>query len=372
VQRALLAAAVAALFLTTPLPSTGQANAPYKIGITLPMTGQFAVNGNTFLVPIQAAVDEINAAGGVKGHPLQLVLEDTQASPQAGVEAMRKVVQVDGAQVVLTFYTNVVMAQIPLADQLKIPTISPVETSGVMDKTQYSFAYASRSLLVMDLAARYWKAHKMKRVFAVFANNAQGLVNSPIIRKIVEASGGTYGEALIDVNDTDFRGSAIRAKQFNPDAIFMNAQGAPAEATIIRQMRELGLATPMFEGANFYKFKTWHDGVGQYTEGMYFVGLDIDQQTPASRNFARMYRAKLGIEPDYQEAEVYDIIKLFAYAIGESSYNGEAIRNVLLNLKGFPSALGGTVSMGADHYAILSHVGLWQAKNGRLVPVAAP
>lgn len=370
-QRALLAAVVTALVSVAPVPSVGQA-APYKIGITLPMTGQFAVNGNTFLVPIQSAVDEINAAGGVKGHPLQIVLEDTQASPQAGVEAMRKVVQVDGAQAVLTFYTNVVMAQIPLADQLKVPTVSPVETPGVMEKTQYSFAYASRAALVFQLLAKHWQATHRRRVFAFFANNAQGLANSPFVRKLVESTGGIYADALIDVNDTDFRGAAIRAKQFNPDAILMNAQGAPAEATVIRQVREVGISAPLYEGANFYKFKTWHDGVGAYTEGMYFAGLDIDQQSAAGRNFARMYRAKTGLEPDYQEAEVYDIIKLFAYAMGAGSYNGEAIRNVLLNLKDFPSALGGTVAMGADHYAVLSHVGLWQARSGKLVPVPVP
>ena len=64
--------------------------------------------------------------------------------------------------------------------------------------------------------------------------------------------------------------------------------------------------------------------------------------------------------------------KTFAYAIGASSYNGEAIRNVILTLKDFPSALGGTVSMGPDHYAVLSHVGLWQARNGKLVSVPVP
>lgn len=371
-HRLLVAGLLIATVAAVPPASVAQQNQPYKIGVTLPMTGQFAVNGNTFLVPVEIAVAQINAAGGVKGHPLQIVLEDTQASPQAGVQAMRKAVEVDGAQAVLTFYTNVVMAQIPLADQLKVPTVSPLETAGVMEKGQYSFAYASRQALVFPLLGRYWKAHHFKRIFAVYANNAQGQASSAVAHKVIDDIGATYREALIDVNDTDFRGTAARVKDFAPDAILMAVGGAPAETTVIRQIREVGVQTPMFEGANFFRFKVWRDGVGPYINGMYFAGLDIDQRTPTGRNFSLMYRARTGLVPDYQEAEVYDIIKLFAYAIDRAGDNGEAIRSVIASLKDFPSALGGTVSMGSDHYAVLGDMGLWQARNNQLAPVPVP
>lgn len=367
--RTSLAAFLALLLLAAPAASNAQANQPYKIGITLPLTGPFANNSAAFLPSVEIAVAEINAAGGVKGHPVQTVLEDTQATPQGGIEAMRKIVQVDGAQAVLTFYTNVVMAQIPLADQLKVPTLSAVETAGVMEKAEYSFAYSSRSSVVIPLLGKYFAQHHFKRVFAFFSNNSQGQANSPLMRVQAEAAGATYGEALINLTDTDFRGPAIRAKEFNADAIVMNAQGSPVEATVIRQIREAGVTTPIFEAANFYHFKVWHDAVGPYVEGMYFAGLNVDQNSPAGRTFARTFRAKTGLEPDYQAAEVYDIIRLFAYAIGRSSYNGVAIKNVLVNVKDFRSALGGTVSMGADHYAVINGIGLWQARFGHLVPV---
>ena len=371
-RRSAFAVALAGLPVAIPLASSAQVNQPYKIGVTLPLTGQFANNSSAFMPSIEIAVAEINAAGGIKGHPVQLVLEDTQATPQGGVEAMRKVVQVDGAQAILTFYTNVVMAQIPLADQLKVPTLSAVETAGVMGKGEYSFAYASRASVVFPLLGSYWKAHGFKRIFGIFSNNAQGQASSPALRKIVEANGATYGEALVNLTDTDFRGEVIRAKAYAPDAILVNAQGAPAETTVIRQIRELGITTPMFCAANFYNFKIWHDAVGAYAEGMYFAGLNVDQKTAAGRAFTRMFRAKTGSDPDYQAAEVYDILKLFAYAIARSSYNGEAIRSVLVSLKDFPSALGGTASMGSDHYAVLNATGLWQARNGRLAPVPVP
>ena len=91
---------------------------PYKIGMTFPQTGPLASVSIEYIPGAQIAADDVNRSGGVKGHPLQIVVEDTQSSPQGGVAAMRKLVQVDGVQAIITIYTNVVTAQMPLADQL--------------------------------------------------------------------------------------------------------------------------------------------------------------------------------------------------------------------------------------------------------------
>src|ERR1700722_6307761 len=124
--RTLIALAAAAAVLFGPATAFAQTKparlAPYKIGLTYPLTGPFATNAEYILPAIQLAVDEINRNGGVKGHPLGLLPEDTQATPAGGIEAMRKVVQVNGVQAVMSIYTNVVLAQVPLADQLRIPT----------------------------------------------------------------------------------------------------------------------------------------------------------------------------------------------------------------------------------------------------------
>ena len=108
--------------------------APYKIGVTYPLTGPLASVSAEFFPGYEQAIDEINRAGGVKGHPLQLVVEDTQASPQAGLAAMRKLVQVDGVQAIASIFTNVVTAQIPLADEVKVPVLSPIEADGIVSE----------------------------------------------------------------------------------------------------------------------------------------------------------------------------------------------------------------------------------------------
>lgn len=340
---------------------------PYKIGVTFPLTGPLANNSVEYMAGLQLAVDDINKHGGVKGHPLQLVVEDTQTTPQGGVASMRKLVDVDRVPVILTIFTNVVTAQMPLADQLKVPILSPIETPGVVGKAQYAFADAARYDLVAPLLQAYWKAHNVKRVFAFLGNNAQGLVYSPLVKATVQTAGAEYQEALINLTETDFRGVITRAKEFNPDAMFFEASGSQAETTAIRQVRELGITAQFYEDSNFFQTRTWREAVGPYSEGMIFGGLKIDTNAPSVQAFAKAYRAKTGIAPGYVPGEFYDMVHMIARAIEIGGYNGEGVRNALASIKDVPSIFGGTITMGASHYTDISAESLWQVRRGQEV-----
>ena len=369
--RTLVATGFAALLIAGPSGGYGQTKpanlSPYKIGLTYPLTGPFATNAQTYIPAIELAVDDVNKKGGVKGHPLQLVTEDTAGTPAGGVEAMRKVVQVDGVQAVMTIYTNVVEAQIPLADQLRVPALSPAETPGLFDKAQFSFAHSSRLADELQFIGRYWKTHGIKRVYAFWSNNAQGQIASPVERSIVEGYGGTYGDALVNLTDTDFRGIGARAKAFNPQMVLVNMQGALTETTLIKQLREIGLTAPIIDPAIFYASKYWRDGVGPYAEGMYFAGIAVDPVV--GRDLIHAYHLKTGADPDYVCGEVWDMVHMLAYAIGKGGYSGPAIRDALATLKNFPTVFGGTVSMLGDHRTKFHQIGLYQVRRGKLVRI---
>ncbi len=364
---------LAALVATLPLAGGAQPSAkgaPYKIGATLPLTGPLVFNLRESYAGAEIAVDDINRAGGVKGHPLQVIQEDSQGSPQAGVAAMRKLVQVDGVKVVYTLYTNVVTAQIPLADQVHVPFVTQVEVPGVVSKGQYSFDHASNGGITVPILRDYWKAKHVKRVFAFLGNNAFGLGYSPLLKAAAQQIGAEYAEALLDLNESDFRGVVTRAKEFNPDVILATAQGGAAETTVLRQVRELGMTIPMFTPTNGYDQKAWRDAMGPYDEGMIFAGLSVDPV--AGRDFIRAYKAKMGYAPGYQAGESYDMMRIIAYAIGKGGYDGDGIRTALATLRGFPSVLGGSLTMGADHYTQISSAGLFQVQHGKLVRIPMP
>lgn len=353
---------------TTAFPTTvaAQGSSPYKLGVTFPLTGPFANNAAEYLTAINIARDDINNQGGIKGHPLSLIVEDTQASPQGGVAAFRKVTEVDGVQVVISVYTNVVTAQIPLADQLKIPNISTIESPGVATKGQYSFSHAPQYSNIVPIERAYWQKKRYRRIFMLVVNNALGQIVSPIVRGAVESIGAQYGEAQFNLGDTDYRGIIARAKDFNPDIIIVQGGGGVDEAIVIKQLRELNLNQQLFTLANNYREPIWRNTVGPYAEGMILGGPNLD--TTVVPSFAHAFKQKMGYVPGYQPAEQYDLTRIIAYAIGKVGYDGPRIRDVIATLKNFPTVMGGTISMASDHYTRMP-LGLWLVRHGELVKV---
>jgi ABC-type branched-subunit amino acid transport system substrate-binding protein len=260
-----------------------------------------------------------------------------------------------------------VTAQIPLADQLKIPTLSTVESPGLVSKSQYSFAHSQTIANEAPLFREYWKAAGYKKLAALFANNALGQLIQPVVKAAAQDNGIDYTEAFFDLNASDYRGIVAKVKEYNPDAIFISAQGSTAETTMIKQLRELGVNAQMFSPSNTYNEASWRSAVGPYADGVMFAGLHLDEDL--SRDFIRAYQARAGVHPTYIAAEVYDIIQMYAFAIGRAGYNGEAIRNVLATMKDVRSVMGGTIVMGPDHYSLNGGISLWKPQNGKLVKI---
>jgi branched-chain amino acid transport system substrate-binding protein len=354
-----------------PLGALAQGAAPYKIGVTFPLTGPLAPGGREILKGGEVAVADINRAGGIKGRPLQFVVEDTAGTPQGGVAAMRKVTQFDNVQAVLTIYTNVVTSQIPLADELKVPAMSTVEAPALFTKSEYSFSHAPTWDKVLPLMKAAWKARGFKRVAGLLTNSGLGQLQSQPLRTAAQEIGAEYTEGLLDPSATDYRGVITRVRDTDPQAIVITGQGSGVEAIAVKQIRELGIGTPIWSFSQAYTNKSFRDAVGPYGEGMIMGGIYLDPNNPASNAFMRAYRAQENFLPGYPPGETYDIVKIFAYAIGKVGYNGEAIRGVIATLKGFPSVLGGAVTMGADHYTIFSNNRLWQVRRGKLIPFTA-
>ena len=75
--------------------AAGSSSGTFKLGVIGPLTGENAIYGQAVANGAQIAVDEINAAGGVKGKPLELVVYDDKSSPEGAVKAVTRMVDVD-------------------------------------------------------------------------------------------------------------------------------------------------------------------------------------------------------------------------------------------------------------------------------------
>lgn len=80
---------------TSAATSTMDNTGPIKIGFIGPLTGDASSLGTVSQAAVQIAEDEINAAGGINGRPLQVVYEDGKCNATAGTDAANKLMNVD-------------------------------------------------------------------------------------------------------------------------------------------------------------------------------------------------------------------------------------------------------------------------------------
>ena len=334
---------------------------PYKIGVTYPLSGPLGAWGQLLYPASEIAVQHVNESGGVNGRPLALVVEDTKGSPEGAVSAMRKVVQVDNVAAILTIFTNVVSAQMPLADQLKVPLLSPVEAPGLVTRSQWAFAHSTLISETLPPTVARLKRDNVKRLFVFLPNTPIAKPSTAAIKAELEKQGINvqYEEALFKLGDSDFRGLITRAKNFNPDAIFIYGHGTPDEGVIMKQTRELGMNTPLYASGNVTS-KSYREAAGKAAEGVIYTSFKYD--VVAGKKFIDAYRAKLGFIPDYAALELYDMVFMIAEAIRKYGYSGDGIRRGLTEIKDFRSIGGGLVSMDKDRQ---SHpeVRLYQVKD---------
>jgi branched-chain amino acid transport system substrate-binding protein len=344
--------------------SAQPAAAPYKIGMTFPLTGSLAPSSANYVPAAEVAVLQINRAGGINGHPLQLLVEDTQGTPEGGVSAMRKLVQVDGVQAILSIYTNVVTAQIPLAAQVKVPFLCTAQAPNLMNRSDYSFSHAETIPATVALYKEHWRKTRAKRIYDLVPNNAVGPYVSAEAKKAAAELGAEYGESTFNYGTGDYRGLVARVKDFNPDAILLTSQGGIDDTQIIKQLRETGVNATVGLSANYFDEPAWRAGIGPYLSTILMAGVSIDPKD--GKRFIDDYRIKTGRFPSSIAGEVYDTAVMMATAIRQGGYNGEAIAQKLAVMKGVPSVLGGTITMDPSHYSPPKN-SLWVVRNNELV-----
>src|SRR5215471_13683149 len=93
-----------------------------KIGVTQPLTGPFAASGNYVAQGAKLAEEDINAAGGVLGHKIQLIVEDNKSNPTEAVATAEKLTQKDKVPVMMGAWSSTLtLAVMPKLEEYKVP-----------------------------------------------------------------------------------------------------------------------------------------------------------------------------------------------------------------------------------------------------------
>lgn len=333
------------LWLT--LLAGGHAAEPVRIGFFMSLTGRDASFGDVSLPGARLAVAELNAAGGVLGRPVELVVEDNRSLAGESATAAKKLITRARVAVLIGECSSArTLEAAPIAQAAGIPLITPAATSPKVTQLgdaifRVCFIDAFQGDVIAAFARRRLGLKRAALLIDASAPYSVGLAE--YFEKTFKALGGEIvASQKYSGAETDFRAqlTAIRAAQ--PDALFLPGYYVAA-GLVAQQARQLGLTATLLGGDGFEAPQLLEIG-GAALEGVYYsTHFATENPGAASRAFVAAYRKRNGQTPNGLSALTYDAVKLAADAITRAgTTEPKALRAALAATKDFPGVTGRT------------------------------
>ena len=373
--RALIVLALFSLTLATFSCSKQQQNGVDHSTIPIGFFGD--LTGPTFNFGLSAkngvlmAADEINQAGGINGHKLDVVIEDDKGSPEESAQITGKLIErYKVVAIIGAGASGNSLAAAPKAQSAQVPLISPSSTNpAVTQAGDYIFRACFIDAFQGEVMARFAvKTLKAKRA-AIMVD-----FNSPYSRGLADffefgftkLGGELVAKQSYSQGDADYRGQLSVIKAVNPDVIYIPGYYGDV-AIIAKQARQLGLTMPLLGADGWDAPELWDLG-GDALNGSYISNhYSADDPSERIQKFTKEYRQRYGnLMPDAHAALAYDALKFFAEAlVRANTMDGPKVRQALAETKDF-AGVTGIISMDRERNAVKPAV-ILKLEDGRYV-----
>ena len=327
----------------------GSEDEPFVIGAMDALTGVAESYGNPLHQAKLLAVEEINAAGGIDGRMLELIVEDSKCAAQDAITAYNKLTDVDGVKIILgTTCSGSMLGAAPLAEKDGVILFSASATSpDIASAGDYIFRTAINDLrLGIDMGNTLW-VDGVRSIATITESTdyAEGTRRTAVAR--FEELGGSVVAAEGYSSDViDFRSQLTKLFSENPDALLLAAQGEASGGTIIKQARELGYEGPIFSEI----VPTGPDALsiaGDAATGLKAIVPNPDLNSASGKEFLKNFKARYGAVASlpWFQGSAYDDVYIAAECLKRTNDDQDAA--------GFRDCLYGLTWSGAigDNYS---------------------
>jgi branched-chain amino acid transport system substrate-binding protein len=333
--------------------------AKIRVGEVGSMTGTDASFGVSTHHGIELALSEINAAGGVQGHPLELLSLDDQGKPNEAVLAITQLITQKKVLAVLGEVASTrTIAMAAIAQQNHVPLISPSSiNSKVTQQGDYIFRVCYNDIFQSKVMADFAlnQLHAKKAALLLDVKSDYSRDSARLFSENFKKGGGEIVlEQSYTSGDMDFKSQLTAIRATHPDVILV--PGYYTEIGLIaRQQKELGIQAPLLGGDGWDSPKLKEIG-GSALDGSYFVThFSRDNPTPQIQKFIQSYTSRFGgVAPDGLAALAYDSAWFLADAMNRArSLSPSEIREALIHTHDF-AGVTGKISIGPDRNAVKS------------------
>ena len=331
-KRRLIAAALASTSLGL-LGAPALAQDPIKIGVLEDQSGDFAAATNVKVHAIQLAAEEINAAGGIDGRPVELVIYDTQSDNRRYQEFMRRVLQQDQVDVVFAGFSSASReAYRPIVNQFDgLAFYNNQYEGGVCDANMIVTGAVPEqqfSTLIPWMMETYGP-----NVYTIAADYNFGQISAEWVREIVAEHGGEMvGEEFIPLGVSQFSQTISNIQASDADFVVTLLVGA-AQASYYEQAASTNVGLPMASSVNVGQGYEHRRFTPPSLANMYVTTNYIEEiDNPASNDFVERFRAMFPDEPyiNQEAANSYIAMNLYKQLVERAgTTEHDALRAVL-------------------------------------------
>jgi branched-chain amino acid transport system substrate-binding protein len=308
-----------------------------KVGIVLPLTGKLGKFGEVENKSFLMALEEINAAGGVNGKQIELIIEDTTGKPDVGRSAIEKLISQDNVVVVGGGYSSsVTWATSAVAQQHKVPFL--VNTGSADRITERGWNYIFR---LNSPVSEYPKAFgsflkkvatDVRTVAILHENSSFGRSGT---KRFLKTCKGLGVKILMkegyEAGAIDFKPLIEKVKDKTPDLVYMISSNLDA-SLLMRQSRELGFNPKLFFGGTAgFTLPEFQENAGDASDFVFSETLWTPSVPyPGAKAYYDRYLAKYNSPTEYHGAEAYAAMYVIADALKRAkSLSREDVRNAL-------------------------------------------
>jgi branched-chain amino acid transport system substrate-binding protein len=325
-------------------PNASSAQETVKLGALIPVTGGLQSYGEGSLQGLRLAVEQINNAGGVlDGRQIELIVGDTQTSPQPAVEAAQRLVSVEGVVAIvgaLGSGNTMPVAQTVSAPN-QIPQISNASTAPAittLDDDDFLFRTTPSDAYQGVAAARLAAEAGDTNVAVLYLNNDYGEGLAQAFEEAMTAAGGTVtASQAFEPNQASYRSDLQVLANSGADALVLVAYPDDGGLTILRQALEEGLFDRFILTDGMKAEGLLTEIGGEYLEGAYGTAARA-VESDASEVWREAFEAAYGEMPPVPYIDgAYDAAWILMLAIEKArSTDGTAIRDAIREVSSAP------------------------------------
>ena len=344
----LTAGALAIGMLALPVQPVLAQSDSYKIGLVSSLTGPGAFLGDPFNRAAKMAIERANAAGGINGKKIDLIVYDSEASADKALVFVKKLITEDKVSVILgPDFSGTVRAVLPVIEEAGIPTLynTPViePKAGSFHFTPWPSEETSYRVALTSL-----KGRNIKKLAVIATTDVTGESGLKALQGLAAEYGVTVGPVeRMELQDKDVTPQLTNIKGSKPDGMFFIGSGA-AVAVVAKGYTRLGMTQPMAIGTGSVSatFPELLKGITPDTlifptYKMIVVDSlpDSDPNKKPIRDFMQAYEAKQGKKADFFAGAGWDLANIAVEAMKKAGTDPKKIRDAIEQIKNYPATM---------------------------------